>query len=108
MVHPLPQREGVVERRRGVGTFVSAPKIQFNKLTGYMELMASRGLSALSKVVYSGVRTDEYGIATRLSLPFTCPLIKIERVRLASAGGRPSEPAVRSHVGPDRPVGRTG
>ena len=78
------QREGVVERRRGVGTYVSAPKIQFNKLMGYMELMASRGLSARSKVVYSGVRNDEYGIATRLSLPSTCPLIKIERVRLVA------------------------
>ena len=78
------QREGVVERRRGVGTYISAPKIQFNKLMGYMELMASRGLSACSKVVYSGVRNDEYGIATRLSLPSTCPLIKIERVRLVA------------------------
>jgi GntR family transcriptional regulator len=78
------QREGVVERRRGVGTYISAPKIQFNKLMGYMELMASRGLSARSKVVYLGVRNDEYGIATRLSLPSTCPLVQIERVRLVA------------------------
>ncbi len=53
-----------------------------NKLMCYMDLMVSRGLSARSRVVYSGVRNDEYGIATRLSLPSTCPLIKIERVRL--------------------------
>jgi len=77
------EREGVVERHRGVGTFVSAPKIQFNKLMSYAELMASRGLSPHSKVVYSGVLNDEYEIAARLSLPSTNPLIKVERVRLA-------------------------
>ncbi len=32
------EREGVVERRRGVGTFVAAPKIHFNKLMSYTEL----------------------------------------------------------------------
>jgi len=76
------QREGIVDRRRGVGTFISAPKIHFNKLMSYTELMASRGLSARSKVVYSGVLNHEYEIATRLSLPSTSPLINIERIRL--------------------------
>jgi hypothetical protein len=28
--------KGVVERRRGVGTFISAPKIEFNKLMSYV------------------------------------------------------------------------
>jgi GntR family transcriptional regulator len=76
------QREGVVERRPRLGTFISAPKIQFNKLMSYTELTASRGLSARSKVVYSGVLNDEYEIAARLSVPSKCPLIKIERVRV--------------------------
>ena len=39
------EREGVVERRRGAGTFVAAPKIHFNKLMSYSEHMSSRGLS---------------------------------------------------------------
>jgi len=78
------EREGVVERRRGIGTFVAAPKIHFNKLMSYTELMASRGLSARSKVVYAGVLTNENEIAARLSLPSGSPLVKVERVRLAA------------------------
>ncbi len=77
------EREGFVERRRGVGTFVSPPKIHFNKLMSYTELMASRGLLARSKVLHSGVLNGDYEIAARLSLQPSSPLVKIERVRLA-------------------------
>src|ERR1700746_3983195 len=52
-------REGVVERRRGAGTFVAPPKIHFNKLMSYTEQMSTRGLIAQSKVVSSGVLDDE-------------------------------------------------
>ena len=38
------EREGIVERRRGAGTFVALPKIHFNKLMSYTEQMSSRGL----------------------------------------------------------------
>src|SRR5580693_10383582 len=31
------EREGLVERRRGIGTFVATPKIHFNKLMSYTE-----------------------------------------------------------------------
>src|SRR5271170_4683267 len=77
------EQEGMVERRRGIGTFVAAPKIHFNKLMSYTELMASRGLLARSKVVYAGVLANENEIAARLSLPPGSPLVKVERVRLA-------------------------
>jgi len=77
------EREGFVGRRQGVGTFVSPPKIHFNKLMSYTELMASRGMLARSKIVYAGVVEPDYGISTRLSAPPTSPLTKIERVRLA-------------------------
>src|SRR5260370_21473690 len=43
------EREGVVERRRGIGTFVAAPKIHFNRLRSYTEHMAGRGLVASSR-----------------------------------------------------------
>src|ERR1700691_2809094 len=36
------EREGIVERRRGAGTFVAPPKIPFNKLTSFTQQMASR------------------------------------------------------------------
>jgi GntR family transcriptional regulator len=77
------EREGVVERRRGVGTFVATPKIHFNRLMSYTEQMAVRGLSTRSKVVCCGLLSDEPEISARLLLPPTCALLKIERVRLA-------------------------
>jgi GntR family transcriptional regulator len=76
-------REGVVERRHGAGTFVAPPKIHFNKLMSYTEQMASRGLSARSKTVISGVIGGEPEIAARLSLPSSSRLFMVERVRQA-------------------------
>jgi GntR family transcriptional regulator len=78
------EREGVVERRRGIGTFVATPKIHFNKLTSYTEQMAGRGLSARSKILYAGSVCGEHEIAARLALPSGSSLIKIERVRRAA------------------------
>src|SRR5215471_6711548 len=46
------EKEGIVERRRGVGTFVSAPKIHFNKLMSYTEQMAARSLTAGSRIIF--------------------------------------------------------
>ncbi len=48
------EREGVVERRRGAGTFVAAPKIHFNSLMSYSEHMSSRGLSPVSANLRNG------------------------------------------------------
>lgn len=76
-------RDGIVDRRHGAGTFVSPPKVQFNKLLGYTEQMASLGLSARSRVVSSSVVTREHEIAARLGLPPTARLGRLERVRLA-------------------------
>src|SRR3981081_2536856 len=63
------EREGLVERRRGVGTFVAAPKIHFNKLMSYTEQMGSRGLTPISKVLFAKVLANENEAAARLSLP---------------------------------------
>ena len=78
------EREGVVERRRGVGTFVSAPKIHFNKLMSYTEQMAARSLTAASKILYAKLIDNEPDAAARLSLAPTKQLIKLERLRHAS------------------------
>ena len=75
------EREGVVERRRGAGTFVAAPKIHFNKLMSYTEHMSSRGLSPRSRVLGAKVIEDEPEVAARLGLPATSALVKIERLR---------------------------
>jgi GntR family transcriptional regulator len=81
------ERDGIVERRRGIGTFVAAPKIHFNKLMSYTEQMASRSLTAASKVLFAKVSENESEAAARLSLPPTSSVIKLERVR--HAGGEP-------------------
>jgi GntR family transcriptional regulator len=78
------EREGVVERRRGVGTFVSSPKIHFNKLMSYTEQMAARSLTAASKILYAKIIDNEPDAAARLSLALTKSLIKLERLRHAA------------------------
>jgi GntR family transcriptional regulator len=78
------EQEGVVERRRGVGTFVSPPKIHFNKLMSYTEQMRSRSLTAASKVLFAKVVDDEEEATARLSLPPKTMVIKLERLRHAA------------------------
>src|SRR6267378_6305264 len=78
------EREGIVERRRGIGTFVAPPKIHFNKLMSYTEQMASRSLTAGSKVLFARIIDSEHEAAARLSLPPTSNLIKLERLRHAA------------------------
>jgi len=75
------EREGIVERRRGAGTFVAAPKIHFNKLMSYTEQMSSRGLAPRSRVLVSKIVEHDVEVAARLGLPATSALIKIERLR---------------------------
>src|ERR1700685_919105 len=65
------EREGLVERRRGIGTFVSVPKIQFNKLMSYTEQMASRSLTAGSKVLLAKLIDNEPEVSERLALPLS-------------------------------------
>ncbi len=43
------EREGIVVRRRGAGTFVAPPMIHFNKLMSYTEQMTGRGLAVISR-----------------------------------------------------------
>lgn len=75
------EREGLVERRRGAGTFVAAPKIHFNKLMSYTEQMSSRGLNPRSRVLVAKVVDHDVEVASRLAMPAASPLFKIERLR---------------------------
>lgn len=78
------EHEGIVERRRGAGTFVAPPRIHFNKLMSYTEQMSSRGLAPNSKIINSKIVEDEEEIAARLNLPAASRMVKIERVRHTS------------------------
>src|ERR1700683_2221852 len=75
------ESEGVVERRRGVGTFVATPKIHFNKLMSYTEQMGSRGLAPVSKIFFVKVIDDEEEATARLSLSPRSRVLKMERLR---------------------------
>jgi len=81
------EQEGVVERRRGVGTFVSTPKIHFNRLMSYTEQMRSRSLTAGSKVLFAEIVDDEAEATARLSLSPKSHILKLERLR--HTGGEP-------------------
>jgi len=78
------ESEGVVERRRGAGTFVAPPKIHFNKLMSYSEQMASRGLVAGSELLCSKIIDYEPEIAARLAVTPNQRLVKVERLRHAA------------------------
>lgn len=81
------EREGAVERRRGVGTFVAAPKIHFNKLMSYTEQMRSRGLTTVSKVLFVKIIDNEEEATAQLFLSPGSRVLKLERLRYA--GGQP-------------------
>ena len=78
------EREGLVQRRRGAGTFVAPPKIHFNKLTSFTEQMAGRSLTACSKVLSFGIVDNEQEVAARLALATDTRLLKVERLRIAA------------------------
>lgn len=78
------EREGVVERRRGAGTFVAPPRIHFNKLMSYTEQMRSRGLAVSSRVIAAKIIESEPEIAARLNLSESRKIFKLQRVRLAA------------------------
>ena len=78
------EHEGLVERRRGIGTFVAAPKIHFNKLMSYTEQMAARSLTAASKILSLKAVESEPEVAARLSLPADEPLVELKRLRHAA------------------------
>jgi GntR family transcriptional regulator len=76
------EREGVVRRQRGSGTFVSPPKIHFNKLMSFSEQMSGRSLVPCSRVLSFGVVDQLPEVAARLALSGRAPLIRFERLRL--------------------------
>jgi len=77
------EREGKVIRRRGAGTFIAPPKIQFNKLMSYTEQTSGLGLNVSSKLLSLGDVDTEAEVAARLALPASSRLIRLERLRLS-------------------------
>ena len=78
------EREGLVERRRGAGTYVAWPRIHFNKLMSFTEQMATRGLRGRSRLLRATTQSGEPEVAARLNLAGDSPLLCLERLRLAA------------------------
>jgi GntR family transcriptional regulator len=80
----LVQR-GLVEIRRGKGTFVTRPKItqELTELTGFVEDMQAAGRRPTAKVLDQQIVAANQVVARRLALPQGAPVVRIQRVRLA-------------------------
>ena len=76
---------GLLEIRRGLGTFVMSPRIEaeLTKLTGFVEDMNVAGRKASARVVSQGVVAASARIAERLRLAKGTKVMQIKRVRLA-------------------------
>src|SRR5215475_15626753 len=83
-IQSLVQR-GLVEIRRGKGTFVTHPKItqELTELTGFFEDMQALGRHATAKILDQQVVAANQLVARRLALPLGAPVVRIQRVRLA-------------------------
>jgi DNA-binding GntR family transcriptional regulator len=82
-IQSLVQR-GLVEIRRGKGTFVTHPKItqELTELTGFVEDMQALGRHATAKVLDQQVVAATQVVARQLALPQGAPVVRIQRVRL--------------------------
>jgi GntR family transcriptional regulator len=78
-------RRGVVEIRRGKGTFVTLPKItqELTALTGFVEDMAAVGREATARVLDRRIVDANEAVAERLALTPGEAVVRIQRVRLA-------------------------
>ncbi|MBV8116232.1 MAG: GntR family transcriptional regulator [Silvibacterium sp.] len=76
---------GLLEIRRGLGTFVLEPRIEaeLTRLTGFVEDMHAAGRKATARVVSQRVVIASARVAERLHLTKGTRVTRIERVRLA-------------------------
>jgi GntR family transcriptional regulator len=76
------ERDGLVERKRGSGTYVSSPRINWNQLQSFTEQMGARGIPCSSRLLsVSMVRADD-NTAAQLGVAREAPLVRVERLRL--------------------------
>lgn len=78
--------EGLLIRRQGMGSFVSAPRLAqpLVRLTDFVEDMAQAGLQAESRVLRFELEPAMPGIASLLGLEPESTLFRLDRLRLAN------------------------
>jgi GntR family transcriptional regulator len=76
---------GLVEIRRGKGTFVAQPKItqELTELTGFVEDMQALGRSPTAKLLDKRIVPADAEVARQLAVPPGSLVMRIQRVRLA-------------------------
>ena len=78
-------RQGLVEIRRGRGTFVASPKMvqELTALTGFAEDMRVLGRTPTARVLSREVVPASPLVAEKLALPAGSKVVRIRRVRLS-------------------------
>lgn len=76
---------GVVEIRRGKGTFVAQPKItqELTELTGFVEDMEALGRTPTARLLDKQVVPADPDVARQLAVPAGSLVMRIQRARLA-------------------------
>jgi GntR family transcriptional regulator len=78
-------RQGLVEIRRGRGTFVASPRIvqELTELTGFVEDMRVLGRIPTARVLNREIISAAPLAAEKLAVPAGTPVVQIQRVRLS-------------------------
>lgn len=78
-------RRGLVEIRRGRGTFVASPRMvqELTELTGFVEDMLLLGRTPTARVVSREVVPADHLVAGKLAITASTPVVQIRRVRLS-------------------------
>src|ERR1700746_2989751 len=78
-------RRGLIEIRRGTGTFVLQPKItqELTELSGFVEDMQSLGRQASARVLDKQIVPASESVGRHLALSMGTPVVRIQRLRLA-------------------------
>jgi GntR family transcriptional regulator len=78
-------RRGLIEIRRGKGTFVLQPKItqELTELSGFVEDMQSLGRHASARLLDKQTVAASESVARQLAIAAGTPVVRIQRVRLA-------------------------
>src|SRR6266436_6184809 len=80
---------GLIEIRRGTGTFVAQPKItqDLTELTGFVEDMEALGHTASARLIDRRVIAADACVAQRLRMAIGTNVMRIQRVRIANEIG---------------------
>ena len=80
-------RQGLVEIRRGRGTFVASPGIvqELTQLTGFVEDMKVLGRTPTARVLSRELVPADPSVAEKLTIPAGTTVVQIRRVRLSDS-----------------------